>query len=336
MILSQFAGVAERPELRCQGHTRESRTWRRSSKMAQKGDFARAESFAIPSKVYSMTIGNTSSNNNSNPPPLNNNHSLRQVTMARLRLILSVGEWMSLILNVAKATIRRPPSVKLVMQQLYDIGVSSLPVVAITGFSTGLVLAAQSIYQLSDKGLTSVTGLMVTKAMMTELGPVLTAFMVTGRVGAAMCAELGSMVVTEQIDALQTMAVNPHRYLIAPRFIAGTLMMPLLTVFSIVMGIFGGYLISVYYFGMASNTYMGPIPIHVQHFDFFTGIIKGLIFGILIMTIACYKGLRTSGGAAGVGRATTNSVVITYVAVLVTNFLLTVALNVIHDTLSRL
>src|SRR6267154_2315586 len=152
----------------------------------------------------------------------NNNKNLRQVILTRFRIILSVGEWMALILNVIKATIRRPPALKLVLQQLYDIGVASLPVVAITGFSTGLVLAAQSIYQLSDKGLTSVTGLMVTKAMMTELGPVLTAFMVTGRVGASMCAELGSMLVTEQIDALQTMAVNPHRYLIAPRLIAGT------------------------------------------------------------------------------------------------------------------
>jgi phospholipid/cholesterol/gamma-HCH transport system permease protein len=264
-----------------------------------------------------------------------NNHSLRQIILARLRVVLSVGEWMALILNVAKATMRRPPSVKLVMKQLYDIGVASLPVVAITGFSTGLVLAAQSIYQLSDKGLTSVTGLMVTKAMMTELGPVLTAFMVTGRVGAAMCAELGTMLVTEQIDALQTMAVNPHRYLIAPRFIAGTFMMPLLTTFSIVMGIFGGYLISVYYFGMAPNTYMSPIPTHVTYFDFFTGIIKGFIFGILIMTIACYKGMRTTGGAAGVGKSTTNSVVITYVAVLLTNFFLTLALNALHETLIR-
>ncbi len=106
----------------------------------------------------------------------------------------------------------------LFLKQLYDIGVASVPVVAITGISTGLVLAAQSFYQLSDKGLSSVTGLMVAKAMMTELGPVLTAFMVTGSVGAAMCAELGTMRVTEQIDALQTMAVNPNRYLIAPRF----------------------------------------------------------------------------------------------------------------------
>ena len=176
---------------------------------------------------------------------------------------------------------------------------------------------------------------MVTKAMMTELGPVLTAFMVTGRVGAAMCAELGTMLVTEQIDALQSMAVNPNRYLIAPRFIAGTFMMPLLTIFSIIMGIFGGYLISVYYFGMAPNTYMDPIPEHVNYFDLLTGIVKGLVFGILILTIACYKGMRTSGGAAGVGRTTTSAVVITYCAILLTNFFLTMALNVLHDQISR-
>lgn len=264
----------------------------------------------------------------------NNNHSLLQKVLVRFRIVASFGAWMLLIINVTKAILRRPPRVSLVLQQLYDVGVSSLPVVAITGFSTGLVLAAQSIYQLADKGLTSVTGLMVTKAMMTELGPVLTAFMVTGRVGAAMCAELGTMLVTEQIDALQTMAVNPNRYLIAPRFIAGIFMMPLLTIFSIVMGIFGGYLISVYYFGMAPTTYMTPIPTHVSYFDLMTGIIKGFIFGILILTIACYKGLRTSGGAAGVGRATTSSVVITYCAILLTNFFLTLALNILHESIS--
>lgn len=261
--------------------------------------------------------------------------ALKRTTLERFRVVGSIGAWLSLIFAVVKVTLQRPPSLKLVLKQLYDVGVSSLPVVAITGFSTGLVLAAQSIYQLSDKGLTSVTGLMVTKAMMTELGPVLTAFMVTGRVGAAMCAELGSMLVTEQIDALQTMAINPNRYLIAPRFIAGTIMMPLLTLFSIVMGMFGGYLISVYYFGMAPTTYIDPIPLHVKFFDLFVGVFKGFIFGILILTIACFKGMRTSGGAAGVGKTTTNAVVVTYCAILLSNFFLTMALNVLHEQISR-
>lgn len=248
--------------------------------------------------------------------------------------LVAIGEYMQLIIAVALATIRCPPSFRLIRNQLYDIGVSSLPVVAITGFSTGLVLAAQSFYQLSDKGLASVTGIMVAKAMITELGPVLTAFMVTGRVGAAMCAELGTMRVTEQIDALQTMAINPHRYLIAPRFIAGTFMMPLLTVFSIVMGIFGGYLISVFFFSMSPSAYFDPMPEHITLFDLFTGIAKSYVFGAFIMTISCYKGLSTSGGAAGVGRATTNCVVVAYCCILLSNFFLTIALNVIRDKIS--
>lgn len=274
--------------------------------------------------------------NTNSIPPLNSNHTLLQKMTQKMGLVIALGEYITLICQVIKAALRRPPRFKLILQQLYDIGVASLPVVAITGFSTGLVLAAQSFYQLSDKGLASVTGLMVTKAMMTELGPVLTAFMVTGRVGAAMCAELGTMRVTEQIDALQSMAVNPLRYLIAPRFISGALMMPLLTIFSIVMGIFGGYLISVYFFGLAPSTYFDPIPLHVNYFDLLTGVIKGFIFGIQILTIACFKGLRTKGGAAGVGRSTTNSVVITYCVILFSNFFITLAINILHDQLARL
>ncbi len=240
-----------------------------------------------------------------------------------------------LIGEVIKVTVRRPPAPSLILKQLYDIGVSSLLVVAVTGFFTGLVLAAQSFYQLADKGLSGVTGIMVGKAMMTELGPLLTGFMVTGRVGAAMCAEIGTMKVTEQIDALQSMSVNPLRYLIAPRFISGFFMMPLLTVFSIALGIWGGYLISVYYFGMAPSAYYDPMPIHITLFDYLTGIVKAFVFGILIMTICCYKGITTTGGAAGVGRATTSCVVITYVCILCVNFLLTMLLNIFHSQLMR-
>jgi phospholipid/cholesterol/gamma-HCH transport system permease protein len=253
----------------------------------------------------------------------------------KLSSLVGVGAYLRLIIDTSLATLRRPPGVNLILKQLYAVGVASLPVVAITGFSTGLVLAAQSFYQLADKGLASVTGIMVGKAMMTELGPVLTAFMVTGRVGAAMCAELGTMRVTEQIDAMQTMAVNPHRYLIAPRFIAGIFMTPLLTLFSIVMGIYGGYLISVFYFNMDPYSYFDPMPQHITIFDFFTGIAKAFFFGILIITIACYKGMTTSGGAEGVGRSTTNSVVITYVCILLSNFFLTMGLNNLHDAIMR-
>lgn len=218
----------------------------------------------------------------------------------------------------------------MVREQLYHIGVLSLPVIAITGFSTGMVLAAQSFYQLADKGLAGATGLMVAKGMFTELGPVLTAFMLIGRVGSAMCAELGSMRVTEQIDALSSMAVDPLHYLLAPRFIAGISMLPLLTVFSNLMGILGAYLVSIYFFYLPSNSFFDPIAQHIMHFDFYSGLLKALFFGVLIVSISCYKGITTSGGAAGVGKSTTNSVVICYSSVLISNFFLTIALNVIR------
>lgn len=264
----------------------------------------------------------------------NNNGGKFGWVRERFYFVEKLGAYITLIHEVIKCTIRKPPAVSLILKQLYDIGVASLIVVAITGFSTGLVLAAQSFYQLQDKGLTSVTGILVGKAMMTELGPVLTAFMITGRVGAAMCAELGTMRVTEQIDAIQTMAVNPQRYLISPRLIAGAIMTPLLTVFGIVIGIYGGYLIAVYYFGMTPSSYYEPMRDHITLFDFFTGMFKALIFGLFIMTIACYKGFTTTGGAEGVGRATTTSVVITYCAILLSNFFLTVALNIVHEKFS--
>lgn len=249
--------------------------------------------------------------------------------------LVELGEYTALITETIRACLKKPPSFSLIMEQMYQVGVASLPVVAITGFSTGLVLAAQSFYQLADKGLASVTGLMVAKAMMTELGPVMTAFMITGRVGAAMCAELGTMKVTEQIDALKTMAINPCRYLIAPRFLAGVIMMPILTIFSIIMGIFGGYLISIYFFHMAHATYFDPMPTHITHFDLLTGVVKSFIFGFLILTISCHKGLRTTGGAAGVGRFTTNSVVITYCCILLTNFFITVAMNILRGEIGK-
>ncbi len=235
-----------------------------------------------------------------------------------------------LVLRTLWISVKRPPSRSLILDQLYNIGVLSLPVVAITGLSTGAVLAAQSFYQLADKGLASATGLLVGKAMLTEIGPILTAFMVTGRVGSSMCAVLGTMQVTEQIDALKSMAVNPLRYLVAPRLIGGITMLPILTIFGAVMGIYGGYLVAVFVFSMPPDNYFAPMPLHITYFDFWTGVIKATSFGVLISTICCYKGMTTRGGAAGVGRSITNSVVICYSFILIFNFILTVALNSFH------
>lgn len=248
-----------------------------------------------------------------------------------VRFLEVIGDYVSMVLDVCTAALKKPPAWSLIREQLYHIGVMSLSVVAITGFTTGFVLAAQSFYQLGEKGLASVTGVLVGKSMITELGPILTAFMVTGRVGASMCAELGTMKVTEQIDALKSMAINPNAYLVAPRFIAGVLMIPLLTLFSIVMGIFGGYLIATNLFHLSATNYFTPMQIHITLFDVASGIIKSLIFGILIVTVCCYRGMKTTGGAAGVGTATTQSVVTSYVLILVADFFLTMGLNMIHQ-----
>lgn len=244
-----------------------------------------------------------------------------------------IGSFALVLFGVLKHVFFKKHRWKIVQAQLYEMSVASLPVVALTGFSTGLVLAAQSFYQLSDKGLSSATGIMVGKAMLTELGPILTAFMLTGRVGAAMCAEIGSMKVSDQIAAMESMSVHPFHYLLAPRYISCVIMTPLLTLFSIVLGIFGGYLLSVYGFKMASSDFLSPIAEYMTTFDLLVGLIKSVIFGLVIVSISCYMGLQTSGGAQGVGKATTSSVVQCYSYILLLNFFLTVSLNVFRVSL---
>ena len=167
---------------------------------------------------------------------------------------------------------------------------------AITGFTTGFVLAAQSFYQLGEKGLSAVTGVLVGKAMITEnLEPIFNCFYGDRKSRIFHVRELGTMRVTEQIDALRSMAINPYAYLIAPRFIAGIFMIPLLTLFSAVMGIMGGYLIAITLFHMSSATYFDPMQIHITLFDLATGSIKAFIFGALMVTVCCYKGMKTTG-----------------------------------------
>lgn len=250
-----------------------------------------------------------------------------------LRILEMIGDYVTLVCGVFFAALKKPPSWKLIREQLFHIGVMSLGVVAITGFTTGFVLAAQSFYQLGEKGLASVTGVLVGKSMITELGPILTAFMVTGRVGSSMCAELGTMRVTEQIDAMKSMAINPYSYLVAPRFIAGVFMIPLLTIFSVVMGIFGGLFIASSLFHMSAANYFSPMQIHITPFDLITGLTKSIVFGVLIVTVCCYRGMRTRGGAAGVGKSTTQSVVTSYILILLADFFLTITLNMLYQEL---
>lgn len=232
-----------------------------------------------------------------------------------------------LLLLRALSAIFSQRKLDLILTQMMRIGVTSLPVVAIAGFSTGMVLAAQSFFQLADKGLTEATGIMVAKAMLTEIGPFLTAFMITGRVGASICAELGTMRVSEQISALRSLEIDPVYFLVTPRVQAGILAIPLLTLFNNAMGILGSFLISTRVFNMSPATFLNPIPIYLSRFDLFTGLAKSVVFALIIIGVSCYKGLNTRGGAEGVGKSTTESVVISYAIILISNFLLTLGLN---------
>jgi phospholipid/cholesterol/gamma-HCH transport system permease protein len=203
------------------------------------------------------------------------------------------------------------------------IGVNSVFVIILTGAFTGMVLALQSYYgfrKFSSEGLVGAT---VALSMTRELGPVLTSLMVTGRAGSAMAAELGTMRVTEQIDALTVMALNPIKYLVTPRIIAAFLMLPLLTVIADFVGIIGGYLVGVKLLGINEGAYLEKMIKFVELNDIYNGLVKAAVFGIILSVVSCYKGFYTKGGAEGVGKSTTEAVVVSSVTILVTDYILT-------------
>jgi phospholipid/cholesterol/gamma-HCH transport system permease protein len=211
-------------------------------------------------------------------------------------------------------------------RQLEFIGVNSLFIVILTGLFTGMVLALQAYYGLRKFGGESMLGAGVALSMTRELGPVLTAIMVTARAGSAMAAELGTMKVTEQVDALLAMGVHPVHYLALPRLLAGLIMVPLLTVVSVFIGIVGGYFVGVTLLGINSGTYIQKMLEMVIADDLYNGLFKSLIFGLLLAVISCYEGLQTTGGAEGVGLATTRAVVLSAITILIFDYILTAML----------
>jgi phospholipid/cholesterol/gamma-HCH transport system permease protein len=214
-----------------------------------------------------------------------------------------------------------------VLYQMFFIGVKSQSVVTITGAFTGMVLCAQTYFQFHKVKMDTATLAVVSVGMGSELGPVLTSLMVAGRVGAAIAAELGTMRVTEQIDALRTLATHPIDYLVVPRFLAMLLVMPLLTAGSICVGIFAAFLLGVWLLGI-NPTYLWYNMLHYTDMnDIMTGMIKTFIFGAIIAVVACDKGLNCPQGAEGVGRATTETVVYSSITILISNFFLTLVLN---------
>jgi phospholipid/cholesterol/gamma-HCH transport system permease protein len=218
----------------------------------------------------------------------------------------------------------RPPSeIANIVKQMEEIGVKSVPVVAVTATFTGMVLALQSYTGFQRFQATSFVGTVVALSITRELGPVFAGLMVSGRVGASIAAELGTMKVTEQIDALVTLATNPVKYLVVPRIIAATLVMPLLVVFADLVGIAGGYFVSVNLLGSNPYVYINKTFQYLEMKDILTGLLKASVFGGLIALISCYHGFIAEGGAEGVGRATTRAVVTSSMVVLISDYLMT-------------
>jgi phospholipid/cholesterol/gamma-HCH transport system permease protein len=210
--------------------------------------------------------------------------------------------------------------------QMYQIGVQSFPVTSLTALFTGMVLALQtgfSFRKVFNEPL--YVGTVVGLSLLKELGPVLTAVVVAGRVGASIAAELGTMNVTEQVDALYTLGTNPLRYLVVPRFIACLVMVPLLTMYADAIGVIGGYIVARWRLGVPSTVFWDEIN-SIGLEELFHGLIKSVAFALIIVTTSCYKGLRTSGGAEGVGRSTTSAVVISMVLILVGDYFLSALL----------
>lgn len=213
-------------------------------------------------------------------------------------------------------------------RQIYDqmirIGVDSLPICTLTNFFIGVVIAFQSAYQMLKVGAEMYIPSLVSISLTREIGPVLTALVVAGRVGASIAAELGSMKVTEQIDALETLSAPPVKYLVAPRFIALFTMLPLLTIYADFIGICGGYLVSVYKLGLSHSLYIKMTFTPLVLKDIFTGLFKSLIFSVIICIVACFEGMRVEGGAEGVGLATTHAVVMSFILIIASDALFTV------------
>ncbi|MCS7009378.1 MAG: ABC transporter permease [Chthoniobacterales bacterium] len=217
---------------------------------------------------------------------------------------------------------------RLVIAQIVEMGWRSQPVIAFTGAFTGAVFTAQTFFQFTALNMDTAVGPVVSVAMCRELGPVLTGLMVAGRVGAAITAELGTMRVTQQIDALRALAINPIEYLVVPRTLAILAAMPILVAEAILFGILAGWFTAVKILEVNSAYYFANMLRFTEAQDVIMGLIKAIVFGQLIVAIGCREGLAAQGGAVGVGRATTEAVVLASLAVLATNFFLTMALNI--------
>ncbi len=243
-----------------------------------------------------------------------------RIVVARIE---EVGRTFLFLAEAVRTLFTARPRVREIFRQMEFVGVRSISVVVLTGTFTGMVLALQSYYGFRKFGAEGLVGTTVALSMARELGPVLTSLMVTARAGSAMAAELGTMRVTEQIDALTVMAVDPVGYLVIPRILASFAMLPILCVVSDFVGVVGGYFVGVKLLGINQGVYVENTVKYVEWGDVTNGLIKAACFGLILSAISCYKGFYASGGAQGVGRATTEAVVLSSVMILVSDYFLT-------------
>jgi phospholipid/cholesterol/gamma-HCH transport system permease protein len=237
--------------------------------------------------------------------------------------LLEVQEYVRLCRAALAASVSRPFYYRDIVQQFEHIGLGSLTVVLLTGFFTGAVLAFQSGITLDQFGARPFVGRLVSASMVKELGPVLTGLMLAGRVGSGIAAELGPMVVTDQINALRALGTDPIRKLVVPRVLAGVIMTPILTIIADTLGILGGWIIAVFQLRVASSLYWTSVTDGLYLDDAWMGLIKPFVLGFAIVTIGCHVGMRTSGGTQGVGRSTTQAVVAASVAVIAVDLFVT-------------
>ncbi len=247
---------------------------------------------------------------------------LEMVGLAAGRFIKAAGAMAIMLALTMRHAFTPPLKLKNLFKQMEFVGVQSLFVVILTGSFTGMVLALQGYNALKRFGAESLVGPTVALSMARELGPVLTGLMVTGRAGSAMATELGTMRVTEQIDAIETMAINPLKYLVVPRILSGIVMFPVLTVVTSFVGVVGGYVIGVKMLGINPGVYIGRTIDFVNIEDIFSGLAKSVFFGLITTLVACYYGYNAKGGAEGVGKAATGSVVTGCVMILISDYII--------------
>ncbi len=241
--------------------------------------------------------------------------------------VSQVGEVSILFGQTLRFSLTPPWRRKNIFEQMVNIGVLSLPIVVVTGGFTGMVLAIQSYYYLRKLSIETGIGALLTLSVIREIGPVMTGLMLAGRVGASMAAELGTMKVTEQIDALKTLAINPIRHLVVPRFLSCIILLPILTIFTDFIAILGGYLVGVKLMGIYSVFYISHTQELVEATNVITGLFKSVFFGGIIAIVGCYKGLTAEKGAEGVGKTTTGAVVTSCLLILVVNFFLAIIIK---------